>query len=113
MCLCAVGAGIRGGIGDDYLVPDYNERYYYTSLADKIIESMSINNCTLSGAVAAFPPKFGGAADIDVQVVSPPATVLQRWGAQDDEKHQLEKVFLRTSKVRIKISFWRKNCIIL
>ena len=100
-CTVAASWGIRGAPGSDYLVPDYHEQYYYSSLSAKIAESMSINNCTLSGVITTFPPKPGDKADMDIQMVPPPPEVLKRWGTQGHERHSISKVYFRSTMVCI------------
>lgn len=59
--------------GINPLVPDYDENYYYLSLSDKIIESLSINNCTY------LPSNDQPQPDIIISEVAPSPDVTQRW----------------------------------
>ena len=69
---------------NDYpLVVDYSEHYNYHSLHEKMVESMSVNNCTLGGDYV-----YGESSqpDLMVKVIPPPKAVLAKWTQQQEGK---------------------------
>eukprot|EP01039_Chlorochromonas_danica_P005775 gene5775-6360_t len=61
----------------DYpLVVDYSEHYYYHHLYEKMMESMSVNNCTIGGD---YHYGDGSRPDLTVKVLPPPSQVIQKW----------------------------------
>jgi hypothetical protein len=62
------------------LVVDYHEHYNYKHLKDKIVESMSVNNCSVHGDVV-----YGAKNTeyVTVKEVPPPKNVLQKWVQQN------------------------------
>lgn len=77
------------------LVPDYCENYYYKYLKEKMTESMSINNCTISG-VDPSSDRFMDNPDITVQVVPPDKYVQKKWGPRSFQK-QHRRIFSHVS----------------
>ncbi|RYH19207.1 glycosyltransferase family 61 protein [archaeon] len=65
------------------LVVDYSEHYNYHTLHEKMVESMSVNNCTLGGDYT-----YGESRqpDLMVKLVPPPQAVLAKWTAQEEGK---------------------------
>lgn len=78
---------LRQGIQfkNDEFVPDYNDKYYYLDIKDKMIESMSTNNCTLFGGKLPVSSTIGGTdnrknADLIVKVMPPKSRkFLDKW----------------------------------
>jgi hypothetical protein len=64
-------------------VPDYNEQYMYKSLKDKIIETMSVNNCSVEGDFTYGNPQ---AEAITVTELKPLQRVLDKWLPQNQLK---------------------------
>lgn len=78
------------------LIPDYSEFYYYRFIEEKMIESMSVNNCTLHGApllarheMTSHILREPNSADIFVQEIKPPKFVTDLWGS--DGRKVLER----------------------
>ena len=65
--------------GRDPYIPDYAEHYYYTSIGEKMMESLSVNNCTISsnGFVpdGGYSPEEGNEPDLFVKVIPPKMTL--------------------------------------
>jgi hypothetical protein len=64
-------------------VPDYDEHYMYKHLKDKIVESMSVNNCSVKGDITYGNPKEEG---IIVTELKPSQRVLDKWLPQNQLK---------------------------
>ena len=83
---------------EDALIPDYNEFYYYNNLEEKMAEVMSINNCTTSGhTLTGFESEQGRDADISIEIVKPPSSVLRKWGVEGNELHMIHQLYLKTT----------------
>lgn len=76
------------------LVVDYDEYYYYKSLKNKMIESLSISNCTIDGDV-----KIGNIknkrADLTVKSISPSKALLEKWN--EDNPSRPHRLFAQVS----------------
>ena len=85
-----------------YLVPDYTVNYYYTSLQEKFVEVMSVNNCsavsTTGEALLGYEPRTGERPDLEVRVIPPPAFVTQRWGTYAHERHNQTRLTFRVNE---------------
>mmetsp|Transcript_4078 Transcript_4078/g.4208 ORF Transcript_4078/g.4208 Transcript_4078/m.4208 type:complete len:524 (-) Transcript_4078:169-1740(-) len=96
--ICYVSDGLRNPLlPTDEFVPDYSEFYYYRNLYDKMEESLSVNNCSTSGDSTGFEPNDGRTADFDIRVIPPSKAVIKRWGTEGYEKHNISRLFIRTS----------------
>jgi hypothetical protein len=67
-------------------VVDYHEHYYYKNLQLKMQESMSVNNCSISGAL--HSANFDENADISVRIILPHKDVIEKWGPSSFHKTQ-------------------------
>jgi hypothetical protein len=82
---CAQGLRDYPPQGRDPFIPDYAVNYYYTSLKEKMWESLSVSNCTI--ASNAFVPdggyaaREGSAPDIYATVIPPRPSVIRRWNS--------------------------------
>lgn len=84
---------------EDALIPDYSEHYYYHNLADKMAETMSINNCTIhSDSKTGFESKRGDNSDFSIQIIPPASSVTQKWGTEGNEQHSIAKLFMRVTE---------------
>lgn len=87
LCLSGSLEGLRDypDQGRDPHIPDYAPHYYYTSLKEKMMESLSVSNCTILSRDFTpdghYSPPEGSDADIFVTVVPPRPTVRRRWEA--------------------------------
>lgn len=72
-------------IGRDPYIPDYADHYYYTSIKEKMTESLSVSNCTMSSTTfyldGDHAPKEDQISDIFATVIPPSAFIRQRWAA--------------------------------
>ena len=100
LCHILVCEGLRGqGLeraGDEF-VPDYSEFYYYRDIQEKVVEIMSINNCTAHGDSKGFEPQNGARADFEIKIVPPADAILRRWGTEGNEFHNVSRIFARTT----------------
>ena len=90
--------GLRNS--DEPLVVDY-ESYFYPSLRHKMMESLSINNCSLSGSngLVLGSPAEGSDFDLTVSLLQPSDTVRNIWGTLTKEKHiDSMKVYTQVSE---------------
>ena len=81
------------------LVVDYNENYYYKTLREKMIESLSISNCSMNGDVMLYQDQSSTTsvgAELTVRVIKPPQLVVQKWGA-DSRLKQSKRIFALVS----------------
>ena len=76
------------------LVVDYTHKYYYDNLYDKITESLSINNCTISGLYGEHNIEN---KDIYVEMLTPSNIVINKW-VNNPEFSRKRKTFYRTSQ---------------
>ncbi len=66
-------------------IVDFNDRYYYYNVVDKLDESLSVSNCTIStiGAQNKLPRRLGPAtrdnADLEIETLPPPQHVIKEW----------------------------------
>lgn len=87
---------LRDG-GEHPLVVDYSEHYYYKSIRAKMIESLSVNNCSVGGDV-----KYGnimgkdGPADLTVKVIPPPQLVRDKWSMKNEYRAK-NRIFAHVS----------------
>lgn len=93
LCYCLLIVSLRDN-NDMPLVVDYSEKYYYDNLYDKMKESLSINNCTLSGLYGESSIKD---KDLYVEVLTPPNAVISKW-TNNPEFSRKRKSFYRTSE---------------
>jgi Glycosyltransferase 61 len=100
LCHFLICDGLRGQelekVGDEF-VPDYSEFYYYREIQEKVVEIMSINNCTAHGDSRGYEPQSGARADIEIKIVPPAGAILQRWGTEGNEFHNVSRIFARTT----------------
>jgi hypothetical protein len=78
--------------GNPWHVVDFNEHYYYHSIKDKMAESLSISNCTISGIndwpnYNAIP---GMHADLEVKIILPDTDILTEWRNLQLSLHESE-----------------------
>ena len=64
------------------LVVDYDEFYYYKSLKSKMVESLSISNCTMNGDVHIGRKKHQS-ADIVARIIPPTKSLREKWSANN------------------------------
>ena len=83
----------------DELIPDYSEFYYYHNLHEKMGETLSISNCTSSGDFTGFEPEEGGVADFQIRVIPPSKALIERWGSEGSERHNVSKIYVRTNPI--------------
>lgn len=77
------------------LVVDYNDAYNYVHLKDKMIESLSINMCTMDGDVV-DGDVTQKPADLHVKVIPPSSQVIKKWGPESYYKSQT-RIFAQVS----------------
>jgi hypothetical protein len=76
------------------LVVDYSEHYLYKNLREKLVESLSINNCTISGVGV-----WNENPDLTSTVMAPAAHITKLWGNPSRLLTDLvPNVYFRTSK---------------
>ena len=92
---------LTGIDGIKHLTPDYANTYNYRYIEEKMLESMSVNNCTIYG-----PKRFLSSiytksiyaekdvADLIVEEVRPPPYVFDVWGKDGKEKIRALKLFI-------------------
>jgi hypothetical protein len=84
LCLFNFSSRALRGSYEDFLIPDYSEFYYYRNLHEKLSETMSINNCSVTDDIsAAFEPQLGDKADFSIQLINPPTSVTRKWGTEN------------------------------
>lgn len=80
-----------GGLRNDpehHLVVDYSEHYYYHRISEKMRESLSISNCTMSGDYTDGLANMKDEYDLYVKVVPPPNKVIAKWSDKNYYKAQ-------------------------
>lgn len=98
LCLFNLSSRALRSSYEDFLIPDYSEFYYYHNLYEKLSETMSINNCSITGDVNnAFEPKFGHKADLSIQLINPPSSITRKWGTERNELHAIPKLFIKVT----------------
>lgn len=76
------------------LVVDYTDKYYYDNINDKMIESLSVNNCTLSGLHGEHNI---GDKDLYVEIIKPSNNIINKW-LNNPEFSRKRNTFYRTSE---------------
>lgn len=98
ICLFSFSSRALRSSYEDFLIPDYSEFYYYHNLHEKLSETMSINNCSITGdTITAFEPKLGDKADLSIQLINPPSSITRKWGTEGNELHAIPKLFFRVT----------------
>jgi hypothetical protein len=98
LCFFNFSSRALRNIHEDFLIPDYSEFYYYRNLHEKLSETMSINNCSITGDLStAFEPKLGDKADLSIQLINPPSSVTRKWGTESNELHAIPKLFIKVT----------------
>ena len=115
LTLCCILAGIVHGIRnsiEDALIVDYAPHYYYQDLREKMTESMSINNCTISGRGFTIPDREDieiAEYDISVEIVHPTDELKKERGTIFREKFIDEtKLYVQVSPNLCKSKSWNK-----
>jgi hypothetical protein len=99
LCLFNFSSRALRGSYEDFLIPDYSEFYYYRNLHEKLSETMSINNCSVTGDIsAAFEPQLGDKADFSIQLINPPTSVTRKWGTERNELYAIPKLFIKVTR---------------
>ena len=78
------------------LVVDYDEHYYYTTLKDKMAESLSISNCSVGGDIEYSHSPTRGPPDLTVRVMPPPEYIVEKWGLKGTARIS-KRIFARVS----------------
>lgn len=92
--------------GRDPHIPDYSPHYYYTSIKEKMLESLSVSNCTILSSDFApdgpYRPREGSEPDVYVTVVPPRPAVRRRWEAiiASQTQHKNESASMHRSDKR-------------
>lgn len=80
------------------LVVDYSENYYYKSIRDKMVETMSINNCSVGGDVTyGIAKAMNKLPELTVKVIPPPQIVRDKWSAENDHRMK-HRIFAHVSE---------------
>lgn len=94
LCFIYLVSSLRGS--DEPLVVDYSEFYYYRNLEEKMVESMSINNCSLRGP--GFNIKGILEGDLSAVIVPPSVEVTKRWGTKSHQTFIDDQTYAQVSK---------------
>ena len=100
-CLCVFAVidnvtALRDHNGMYPLIPDYSEFYYYKNIRQKMLESMSINNCSIGGDVK-YGTRSDDFPDLFVKVIRPPKLVVEKWG-DINEGRLKQRIFAHVSE---------------
>lgn len=83
--LCNLGLGHRHYGPNGWDIVDFNGKYYYNNIVDKLDESLSVSNCTITtgGRQNKLPrrlaPPSRDNADLELEVLPPPEEVVKEW----------------------------------
>ena len=77
---------LRNNEGTYPLVVDYHEQYYYKDLREKMLESLSISNCTMDGDVSIYNSNHLS-SDLNIKIIHPPLKVIEKW----NDEHKLKQ----------------------
>ena len=107
LCLFAIQEllGLRNGQerNGDNIVPDYDDNYYYIHTRDKMIESLSVSNCTMDSldlrdeVLGANADSMKKKSDLELVIVPPPIGVQVKWGSIGFEKYRNQRIYFRVS----------------
>ena len=113
--LCGVALGLRDHppLGRDPYVPDWAEHYYYKSTEEKMMESLSVSNCTVRSNAfvpeAGYGPEDGHEPDLFVKVIPPPMTVQLRWKAiMEAQRNSSSKPLSATATSALGVKAYRQ-----
>ena len=93
LLLCSLILSLRDN-NDMPLVVDYTDKFYYDNLYDKMMESLSINNCTLSGLYGEHSKEE---KDLYVEMINPSSNVISKW-VNNPEFSRKRNAYYRTSE---------------
>ena len=95
--------GLRNGKerAGDNIVPDYDDNYYYINTRDKMIESLSVSNCTMANLDLrdeAYGDNSDKFSELQLVIVPPPIGVQAKWGTIGFEKYRNPNIYFRVSE---------------